>query len=366
MTTQAVFKGWKGNDEKAVDGNLVFEEFEPKQWDEDDVEMKILYCGICGTDAAALSGNFLPIESPQICGHEIVGEVVRVGNQVENGVKVGSLVGVGYQSDSCRECTECKSKNEHYCPNQTVTFNSPYHRGHGKDNQSKGGFAKYWRGPSRFTIPLPEGLSPEVAGPLMCGGVTVFTPLERFGIADATEPKNVGVIGVGGLGHMGILFAKAMGANVTAISRSNSKKDDAMKLGVDDYIATGENLKDAFASYNRHFDLVIVTSNPPEFPINDYVSILKPKGAICFVGIVPKPLELGTISLISSNIVVTGSNIGSPEGIARMLKFAAEKKVSPWIQKWNMDDINKAMLEFQKGNPRYRYVLVNTDNGGKL
>ncbi|WRT70565.1 uncharacterized protein IL334_007563 [Kwoniella shivajii] len=366
MSTEAVFKGWAGLDDKACQGNLKFQEFEPKKWDEDDVDVKILYCGICGSDASALSGEWGPVDNvcPQICGHEIVGEVTKVGTSPDNGIKVGQLVGIGAQSDSCRECDNCKDHKENFCPKQAITFNSPYGRGNGKGSISRGGFAKYWRGPSRFAIPLPDGLDPDIAAPLLCGGVTVFTPLERYGAG--TKAKNVGVIGVGGLGHMAILLANGMGANVTAISRSDSKKEDAMKLGASNYIAMGDDLKKAFEPHARSLDLIICTSNPSELPVADYLPLLKPEGTFCLVGIVPKPLEISTFPLIMGTAAIAGSNIGNPDAISRMFKFVVEKNIKPWIQKWDMEEINKAMPSFQKGDPRYRFVLVNTDNGGKL
>lgn len=168
---------------------------------------------------------------------------------------------------------------------------------------SKGGFAKYWRGPSRFAIPIPKEIDPSQAGPLMCGGVTVYSPLMHYGAG--TTAKKVGIIGVGGLGHMGIMFAKAMGAEVTAISRSESKREDSMKLGASKYIATGNDLKAAVSKNKRCLDLIVCTINPPDFPeVNDYLGLLKPYGHFVLVGIVAKPLELNTFRLIYSEHVL--------------------------------------------------------------
>lgn len=153
---------------------------------------------------------------------------------------------------------------ENLCPNQTMTFNAPYRRGEGKGSISRGGFAKYWRGPSRFAIPVPEGLDPALAAPMMCGGVTVYSPLARFGAG--TTAKKVGVIGVGGLGHFGIMFAKAMGAEVTAISRGDGKKDDAVTMGASKYIATGSDLRENFKGHERSLDLIICTISESPIP----------------------------------------------------------------------------------------------------
>ncbi|OXC71334.1 hypothetical protein AYX13_00201 [Cryptococcus neoformans] len=367
MVADNEFKGWAGLDEKACDGKLSFQEFAPKKWDEDDVDVKILYCGICGSDVSSLTGEWGPVKDicPQVCGHEIVGEVVRIGTSPENGLKIGDLVGIGAQSDSCRECEWCREGKENYCATQTITFNYPYNRGpNGKGSISRGGFAKYWRGPSKFAVPLPSGLEPDVAAPMLCGGVTVYSPLARFEVG--TKRKRVGVIGVGGLGHMAILFAKAMGAEVTAISRSDAKKEDAFKLGATDYFATGSNLQEAAKDRSRSLDFILCTINPESFPISDYLPLLTPAGVFCIVGIIPTPLQVPAFPLIMHSACVAGSNIGSPKEITEMFKFALKHNIKPWIQKWNFNDINKALPSFRKGDPRYRFVLVNTDNGGKL
>ncbi|KIR29961.1 alcohol dehydrogenase [Cryptococcus deuterogattii LA55] len=367
MVADNEFKGWAGLDEKACDGHMSLQEFAPKKWDEDDVDVKILYCGICGSDVSSLSGEWGPVKDicPQVCGHEIVGEVVRVGSTPENGLKIGDLVGIGAQSDSCRECEWCKEGKENYCATQTITFNYPYNRGpNGKGSIARGGFAKYWRGPSKFAIPIPSGLEPDVAAPMLCGGVTVYSPLARFEIG--TKRKRVGVIGVGGLGHMAILFAKAMGAEVTAISRTDAKRKDAFKLGATDYFATGNNLQEAVKAHSRSLDFILCTINPENFPIADYLPLLTPSGIFCIVGVIPTPLQVPPFPLIMNSACIAGSNIGSPKEIAEMFEFAVKHNVKPWIQKWNFDDINKALPSFQEGDPRYRFVLVNVDNGGKL
>ncbi|EAL18034.1 hypothetical protein CNBK0550 [Cryptococcus deneoformans B-3501A] len=367
MVADNEFKGWAGLDEKACDGHMSFQEFTPKKWDEDDVDVKILYCGICGSDVSSLTGEWGLVKDicPQVCGHEIVGEVVRVGTSPENGLKIGDLVGIGAQSDSCRECEWCKEGKENYCATQTITFNYPYNRGpNGKGSIARGGFAKYWRGPSKFAVPLPSGLEPDVAAPMLCGGVTVYSPLARFEIG--TKRKRVGVIGVGGLGHMAILFAKAMGAEVTAISRTDAKKEDAFKLGATDYFATGGDLQEAVKARTRSLDFILCTINPESFSISDYLPLLTPAGVFCIVGVIPTPLQVPAFPLITNSACVAGSNIGSPKEITEMFEFAVKHNIKPWIQKWNFDDINKALPSFQKGDPRYRFVLVNADNGGKL
>lgn len=216
----------------------------------------------------------------------------------------------------------------------------------------------------------------------------MFSPLMRYGAG--TTAKRVGIIGIGGLGHFGVLFASRMGAEVTAISRKDDKKEDAMKLGAKKYIATGSDTKKGISGHERSLDLIICTIStfPPPFPIhtanpvspadpetlpvNDYLPLLRPNGTFVLVGLVPKPLAIPSFSLILSQVQVAGSNIGSPATMRKMFEFAVEHGIgtkdepSPYIQKYDMGDINQAMVDFKKGKPRYRFVLVNTDNGAKL
>ncbi|KIR63817.1 hypothetical protein I312_105236 [Cryptococcus bacillisporus CA1280] len=366
-TSEPAFEGWGATDPKQWLGNMTLSPFKPKEWDEDDVDVKILYCGICASDTDSLKGAWGPLNSDpsEIVGHEIVGQVTRVGKNPANGLKVGQLVGIGPQSDSCGECQTCKNRKENYCSKPTYNFkNTPFHRGNGAGSMSRGGFAKYWRGPSRFAIPVPSGLDPAGAAPMMCGGITVFSPLEHWGAG--TKAKDVGIVGIGGLGHFAVLFAKAMGARVTAISRSESKKEDALKLGASEYVATGDDIKKTAEAHAGTLDLIVCTANPEELPVTEYLPFLRPEGVFAFVGVSPKPIVVPGGPLIVGSLAIAGSNSGPPDGIARMLKFAADHNVKPWIKKWDMNDINGAMLSFNKGDPRYRYVLVNTDNGGEI
>ncbi|KAL1408589.1 hypothetical protein Q8F55_005402 [Vanrija albida] len=358
------FKGWAGYDKEAATGGLKYEAFEPKVFEDDDVDVKILYCGICGSDASVLAGEFGPIEAGRIAGHEIVGEVVRVGPKAE-GLKLGDVVGIGAQSDSCLACEFCTGHKEQYCATPTFTFGSPYARGASAGQNSKGGFASHWRGPAHFAIPLPSGLDPAAAAPLLCGGVTVYTPLKRWGAG--SERKRVGVLGLGGLGHMAVLIARAMGAEVTAISRGTSKEGDARKLGAGSYIATGADLAQDLAPHARTLDLVISTINPPKVDVAAYLGLLRPEGAFVTVGAVIEPFSFHSFPLITGGLSVGGSNTGSPDDIRELLALvAAHPEALPWVQKWDMGQINEAMVEFGKGAPRYRFVLANTGNGARL
>lgn len=213
-------------------------------------------------------------------GHEIVGKAVRVGQNVKH-VKVGDRVGVGAQARSCHQstCADCSSGNESYCANGLInTYSSVYPDGEGK---SYGGYADYNRTNGNWVFQIPEGLDSAIAAPMLCGGITVFSPLRQNGCGPG---KTVGIVGVGGLGHFGVLFAKALGADrVVGISRKNDKKDDVLKLGADQYIATDDE-KDWSAKYARTLDLIVSTVSSEKMPLNGYLSLLKTRGSYIQVG----------------------------------------------------------------------------------
>lgn len=314
-----------------------------------------------------LSGAWGPVHE-QVCGHEIVGEVVRVGPEVQH-LKVGDHVGIGGECDSCSrpDCAYCERGDEHMCPQVTATIGmavAPFHRGAAKGRKGQGGFAKQWRGNERFAIKIPDGVPLDSAGPLFCAGTTVFTPLRRYGAG--TERRRVGVLGVGGLGHLAIQLASAMGAQVTAISRGSSKEADARALGASEFIATGADLAADFKPHASSLDLIICTINPPKLDMNAYLSLLANGGLFVLVGVVSEPLVIDTSAITLGQKGVVGSTIGAPQDIRALLQLCADKGIKPWTSKYKFDDINDAIAEFKKGTPRYRFVLVNEDNGGKM
>ncbi|KAK8847355.1 hypothetical protein IAR55_005212 [Kwoniella newhampshirensis] len=362
------FEGWAGDSPDSIKGNLKWIEYEPKKFADDDVDIKVHYCGICASDISTLSAGWMPMDEayPQVVGHEIVGEVVRVGPNVKNGLKVGDIAGVGAQCDSCLECKYCVDHKEQYCnKGQVGTYNGKYYRT-SEGSKSWGGYANYWRGPSHFVLPIPKEIDPAEAAPFLCGGVTVFSPLKQYGAG--TTAKDVGIIGIGGLGHFALIFAKALGANVTAISHSDHKKDDALKLGASDFLVTGDDVEDAVKGRERSLDLLICTSNDPSMPLNSYLSLLRPGGNFVLVGVpeTGKLPDLAPFTIIMNNIHIGGSAIGSPDRIKEMLDLIAEKNLHPWISKWPLSKVNEAVPAMVAGKARYRYVLVNEENGGKL
>ncbi|CAK9780339.1 putative alcohol dehydrogenase [Cutaneotrichosporon oleaginosum] len=363
IMTDYTFQGWAGYGFDSVKGNMKLIDFEPPAFDEDYVDVKIQYSGICASDTSQLGGEWGPYNGPIVGGHEIIGEVVRVGPKA-TGVKVGDLVGIGAQCDCCRECEWCEAGKDNFCPDFLYTFGvGGYKRGLNKGKQHYGGFATHWRGPARFAIPVPATLDPAQASSLMCAGMTVFAPLKRFGVP---AKRSVGVLGIGGLGHMAIKIAKAMGAEVTAISRGEAKKAQALELGADKFIATGPDLKASLAPFARSVDIIISTINPPQLDLEAYAGLVKPEGTFCLVGIVTKPLEITATQLIRGCIAVAGSNIASPADIAELLQLAAEKKIEPWVQKWKWEDMNKAIVHTAEGKAKFRNVIVLEQNGGKM
>jgi len=358
------FFGWLGKDKNSVEGKMVWEEYTPKTWSENDVDIKITHCGICASDLHTLRSGWGPSNYPVCVGHEIVGHIVRVGKNVTH-LKLGDRVGVGAQAGSCLKCEQCTEGHESYCNRgQIGTYNGKYPEEEGA-GKSYGGYADYTRLPSHFAIKIPDGVPSEIAAPLMCGGVTVYSPLKHNGAG--TTAKKVGIIGIGGLGHFGLLFAKALGAEVYAISHSDSKKEDATKMGADHFIAYKDDIKAAFKPYKRQLDLIICTTNNADMPLPDFCSLLRPRtGKLVFVGLPESAIQMPLFSLIMNGIYLGGSAIGGVPEITEMLELVAKHKVFGWVQTRPMKDANQAILDMDAGKPRYRFVLVNEKHVSQL
>lgn len=290
-------------------------------------------------------------------GHEIVGTAVRVGTAAAAAgrIKVGDRVGVGAQASSClrADCEECAEGLESYCPRTVGTYNGRYKDG----SWSSGGYADYTRVPQHFVVKIPDALKSAYAAPMLCGGITVYSPLKRNGAGPGCR---VGIVGVGGLGHFGILFARALGAKkVVAISRRANKKKDALALGADTYIATAEDAN-WHKKNARSLDLIISTVSGADMPLERYLSLLRTNGQFIQVGAPEDRLPaISAFPFIGKGIKLGGSSIGSPREIEEMLQFAAEKGIKPWIEERSLKDANRAVVEMEEGKARYRYVLVN-------
>lgn len=350
--TDYKFCGWVAKDKNSVKGNLVWEEYQPKPWTEDDVDIQITHCGICASDLHTLRSGWGETDYPQVVGHEIVGKVVKVGKNVKH-IKLGDRVGVGAQAGSCLNCEYCKRGDEPYCDKgMTGTYGGRF-----PDNsKSYGGYADYTRLPAHFAFKIPDGIPSDIVAPMMCGGVTVYSPLIQGG---AGPGKRVGIIGIGGLGHFGLLFAKALGAETVAISHSASKKADAEKMGVSQFIATHDE-PDWEKKNARTLDLIVCTANNADMPINKYLKLLKPGSKMILVGAPEENLKpFNAFELITHNVFLGGSLIGGTKIIEEMLQVAAKSQVKTWINLRPMKDANQAVVDMDEGKARYRFVLVN-------
>ncbi|KAJ5614457.1 hypothetical protein N7528_008111 [Penicillium herquei] len=354
--TDYKFEGWMGLDASSAEGNMVWQEFEPKTWEETDIDIKVSHCGICGSDLHTMRSGWRPASYPCCVGHEIVGTAVRVGSKVKD-IKLGDRVGVGAQSDSCQgrfgDCEECAMGLEQYCSKTVVgTYNAKHYNG----DKSFGGYALYNRVPAHFAVKIPEGISSAAAAPMLCGGVTLYSPLKHNGCGPG---KRVGIIGVGGLGHFGVLFAKAMGADqVVAISRKKEKSEDAIKMGADLYIATDDE-PDWATKYARSLDLIVCTVSSIKMPMVEYLGLLRTAGTMVQVGLPEDGGLFAPVRNLMRRLNLTSSLVGSPNEIREMFELVVEKNIQPWIQEIPMKDANKAIVDMEEGKARYRYVLCN-------
>lgn len=282
-----------------------------------------------------------------------------MGSKAEGGIKVGDRVGVGAQSDSCLgrlgDCPECAMGSEQYCSKMVGTYNGVYMNG----GKSYGGYALYNRAPSHFVVKIPDSIPLAEAAPMLCGGVTMYSPLKHNGCGPG---KKVGIIGIGGLGHFGLLLSKAMGADkIVAISRKANKAEDALKLGADIFIATDEE-PDWATKYAGSLDLILCTVSSSKMPVAQYIGLLRPNGGLVQIGLPDDGKLDAPILPLLQRKKVESSLIGSPGEIREMLDLVAEKGIKPWIQERPMADANAAILDMDAGKPRYRYVLVNENH----
>lgn len=303
-----------------------------------EVEIAVSHCGICYSDVSMIDNEWGMTTYPIVPGHEAVGRVVGRGAGVT--LAVGQTVGVGWNAASCGTCEDCLGGDDNMCA-----------RAEGVIVGRHGGFADRLRVSERFAIPLPEGLDPAVGGPLLCGGVTVYNPLKQFHVRPS---ERVGVVGIGGLGHMAIQFARAWGCDVTAFSHSADKEGEARRLGAHAFVGTHDTT--ALQGMARSLDVLIVTVNVTlDWPA--YVNMLRPRGRLVVVGGVLEPLQIPAFALIVGQRMVTGSATGSAQTIAEMLAFAARHGVRPITQAFGLSQVNEAIDLLRANRARYRLVL---------
>jgi uncharacterized zinc-type alcohol dehydrogenase-like protein len=314
-------------------------EYELGSLGSEDVEIDVEYCGICHSDLSMLNNDWGMSKYPIVPGHEVIGKIGSVGSEVKN-LKPGQLVGLGWNSRSCMTCEWCMSGNHNLCLTAEGTIVGRY-----------GGFADKVRAHSSWAIPLPEGIDPVAAGPLFCGGITVFNPIVQF---DVKPTDHVGVIGIGGLGHIALKFLHAWGCEVTAFSTSPDKEAEARELGANHFINSRD--PNALKSVENSFDLILSTVNA-DLDWNIYIACLRPKGKLHFVGVVPNPLSTNIFPLIAGQKSISGSPLGSPATAVKMLDFAARHKIEPIIEIFEFDQVNEAIERLHSGKARYRLVL---------
>ncbi|GAA3705081.1 NAD(P)-dependent alcohol dehydrogenase [Zhihengliuella alba] len=312
-----------------------------------DVLIAIRYAGICHSDIHTVRGDWGPISYPQVVGHEIVGEVVEVGPEATRHA-VGDRVGVGCMVDSCRECEQCRAGNEHYClEGNTQTYASVDRDG----SITQGGYSTHVVVDEDFVLKIPESLPYDAVAPLLCAGITTYSPLARW---NAGAGSRVAVVGMGGLGHLAVKIAVAMGAEVTVLSRSTSKQEDALAFGAARHVATGDD--GALDGLRGSFDLIINTVSAP-LDMDAYLATLRPEGALVNVGAPPQPLPVSVFSLIMGGRTFAGSNIGSIRETQEMLDFCAEHGIAPEIELIPAERINEAYQRVLDSDVRYRFVV---------
>ena len=314
-------------------------QYEPGPLGQHDVEIDVDYCGICHSDLSMIDNEWGMSAYPLVAGHEVVGRIAAVGDAVSH-LKPGQIVGLGWHSNFCQVCGSCGSGDHNLCAGAEGTI---VHR--------HGGFADKVRANARAVVPLPDGMDAKTAGPLFCGGITVFNPMVQF---DVKPTDKVAVIGIGGLGHLGLQFLKAWGCEVTAFTSSDSKIAEAQALGAH-YCINSRNATEIEAAAGR-FDFMLSTVNV-KLDWNLYLSTLKPKGRLHFVGATLEPLDLNVFNLIMAQRSVSGSPVGSPATIAKMLQFALQHNIKPVVEMFKFEQINEALAHLASGKARYRIVL---------
>ncbi|MES2790976.1 MAG: NAD(P)-dependent alcohol dehydrogenase [Planctomycetota bacterium] len=304
----------------------------------EDVEVEVESCGLCHSDLSVLKDDWGVTSYPAVLGHEVIGRVTAVGS-VAKGLKVGQHVGVGWTANSCMHCRQCKSGSQHLCHQAQPTI-----VGH------HGGFASRVRSHWAWAIPLPEKLNFADAGPLLCGGITVFNPLAMY----AKPSSRVGIVGIGGLGHMGVKFAAAYGCDVTAFTSNESKFDEARGFGAHHVVSSRDS--EGIKKLAGTFDLLIVTVNVA-LDWNALLGSLAPNGRMHVVGAVLEPIPVPIVPMIFGQKSLSGSPTGSPVAIETMLEFAARHNIAPQTEHYPMSQINEAFERLEAGKARYRIVL---------
>ncbi|WP_432798921.1 NAD(P)-dependent alcohol dehydrogenase [Poriferisphaera sp. WC338] len=316
-------------------------EYEAGKLGADEVEVAVQFCGICHSDLAMIDNEWGNGQYPIVPGHEVVGEITEIGSNVDR-LKVGQRVGIGWQCGSCMACEWCDSGDHNLCMHMQDTI-----VGH------RGGFGDRIRSHWRFAIPVPESMDGEQVAPMMCGGITVYNPLVENNIKPGDR---VGVVGIGGLGHFALQFAKAFGCHVTAFSGSAAKEGEARELGADTFVPNRD--QHALRDVKRSCDFILVTAGA-SLPWDQYMEILRPRGRVCIVGVMTELVSVQVFNLIGGGRGIVGSPIGSPNRIRDMLSFSQANSIGAMTKRYPMEDVNHAIADLRAGKVHYRAVLEN-------
>lgn len=335
--------GWGARD---VSGVLSPFNFSRRATGKKDVQIKILYCGICHSDLHCAKNEWGFSKYPIVPGHEIVGVVTETGSKVTK-FKVGDKAGVGCMVGSCLSCENCSNNLENYCKKVIPTYNSVY------GAPTYGGYSDIFVANEHFVVRIPDNLPLDAGAPLLCAGITTYSPLRYFGL---DKPgMHIGIVGLGGLGHVAVKFAKAFGVKVTVISTSLHKKEDALEhLGADSFlVSTDENqMKAAMDSMDGILDTVSAVH-----PLLPLISLLKSHGKLVMVGVPDRPLELPVFPILAGRKILAGSGIGGMKETQEMLDFAAEHNIAADIEIIPMDYVNTAMERLSRTDVKYRFVI---------
>ena len=319
-------------------GKLVPYQYELGELGADEVDIEVINCGLCHSDLNMLNNDWRNAKYPLVPGHEAVGKIIAKGDMV-NHLAIGQTVGVGWNAHSCLACSDCMSGNHNFCNQAQGTIVGRY-----------GGFADKMRAQAAWAIPIPDGVHLAAAGPLFCGGITVFNPIIQNNISPLSS---VGVVGIGGLGHMALSFLKAWGCEVTAFSTSPEKEAEARAMGAHHFVSTHD--ADALKKLRGKFDMILDTVNV-ELNWNAYLATLKAKGVLHIVGVAPK-VEARVGYLMGKQRSISASPTGSPSVMKDMMEFVARHDIRPTVETYKLADINEAFERLKNGKPRYRIVI---------
>lgn len=331
-------------------------QYPPKPLARLDADLRVTYTGVCATDLHMIDNDWGMSRYPLVPGHEVVGHVLAVGSDVKD-LKVGDVVGLGAQAQACGSCEFCEEGIDNLCPNRKFTYfeNTVDETG---EHVHHGGFSSFLRTDSRFLFKIPQGYEERYVGPLMCGGLTVAAPLYEFaGNTWDLKGKRVGVVGIGGLGHMAIQFASKMGAETIAVSRGTSKKQFCEELGATGFIDSSSEADLAANAGRLHYLLFCVSGG--QIDINNYVGLMRPYGTLHFVGVPKEIVHFNVMPLLFQRLTLSGSPIGSSNQMRAMLEFAAANHIQPIIEEFTHKRANEAIDKIRDGSIRFRAVLKN-------